>query len=67
MEYYNRVKLEKVKQMIREGSNNFTQISDVLNYSSLQQFSKVFKRYIGMTPSEYSSSVKLKSDFTPTG
>jgi len=66
MEYYKRVKLEKVKQMIREGSNNFTQISDVLNYTSLQHFSKVFKRYIGMTPSEYSSSVKLKSDFTST-
>lgn len=66
MEYYKRVKLEKVKQMIREGSNNFTQICYELNYTSLQQFSKVFKRYIGMTPSEYSSSVKMKSDFKST-
>lgn len=66
MEYYKRVKLEKVKQMIREGANNFTQISDEMNYSSLQHFSKIFKRYIGMTPSEYSSSVKLKSDFSST-
>ncbi|MGL1890744.1 MAG: AraC family transcriptional regulator [Spirochaetaceae bacterium] len=63
MEYYKRIKLEKAKQMIREGSSNISQISDVLNYSSQQYFSKVFKRYIGMTPSEYASSVKLKTDY----
>lgn len=62
MEYYKRVKLEKAKQMIREGVYNFTQICDVLNFTSVQYFSKIFKRYTGMTPSEYSSSVKLKSE-----
>lgn len=65
MEYFKRVKIEKVKQMIREGASNFTQISDELNYSSLAHFSKVFKRYVGMTPTEYSSSVKLKADYRP--
>ncbi|MCD6396468.1 MAG: AraC family transcriptional regulator, partial [Spirochaetaceae bacterium] len=38
----------------------FTQISITLNYSSIHYFSKIFKKYIGMTPSEYSSSVKLR-------
>ncbi|MBB6481119.1 helix-turn-helix domain-containing protein [Spirochaeta isovalerica] len=65
MEYYKRVKIERVKQMIREGSNNFTQICDELDFTSLQHFSRVFKRYVGMTPSEYSQSVKLKSGFAP--
>lgn len=63
MEYYKRIKLEKAKQMIREGANNISQISDVLNYTSLQYFSKVFKRYIGMTPTDYASSVKLKTEY----
>ena len=63
MEYYKRIKLEKAKQMIREGANNISQISDVLNYSSVQYFSKIFKKYIGMTPSEYASSVKLKTEY----
>lgn len=60
MEYYKITKLEKAKELIREGDYTFTQISAILNYSSLHYFSKIFKRYIGMTPTEYSSSVKLR-------
>lgn len=60
MEYYKIIKLEKAKDLIRDGDYTFTQISAILNYSSLHYFSKIFKRYIGMTPTEYSSSVKLK-------
>ncbi len=63
MEYYKRLKLEKAKQMIREGANNFTQISYELNFTSIHYFSKIFKKYIGMTPTEYASSVKLKSEY----
>ena len=60
MEYYKITKLEKAKELIREGNYTFTQIASILNYSSLHYFSKIFKRYINMTPTEYSSSVKLK-------
>lgn len=63
MEYYKRIKLERAKQMIRGGENNISQISDVLNYTSIQHFSKNFKRHIGMTPTEYASSVKLKTEY----
>jgi len=62
-EYYKRLKLERSKQMIREGRRNFSEITAALNYTSLQYFSKVFKRYVGMTPSEYASSAKLNSEF----
>lgn len=60
MEYYKIIKLEKAKELIREGDYTFTQIAAILNYSSIHYFSKVFKKYLGMTPTEYSSSVKLK-------
>jgi len=60
MEYYKVTKLERAKDLIRTGDYSFTQIASVLNYSSVQYFSKVFKRFVGMTPSEYSSSVKFK-------
>lgn len=63
MEYYKRLKMEKAKQLIREGSNNFTQISYELNFSSIHYFSKLFKKIVGMTPSAYASSVKLKSEY----
>lgn len=60
MEYYKISKLEKAKELIREGDYTFTQIAAILNYSSIHYFSKIFKRYLGMTPTEYSSSVKLR-------
>ncbi|MCK5737310.1 MAG: helix-turn-helix domain-containing protein [Spirochaetaceae bacterium] len=59
MEYYKIMKLEQAKDLIRDGDYTFTQIASYLNYSSIHYFSKVFKKYIGMTPSEYASSVKL--------
>jgi len=63
MEYYKRLKLEKAKQLIREGEYNFSEISYKLNFSSLQNFSKLFKQYFGMTPRDYAKSVKLNSEF----
>jgi len=60
MEYYKISKIEKAKDMIREGNYTFTEIAAALNYSSVHYFSKNFKKYTGMTPTEYSSSVKLK-------
>ncbi len=59
MEYYKMSKLEKAKDLIREGDYTFTEIASALNYSSVHYFSKIFKKYTGMTPTEYSSSVKL--------
>ena len=43
------------------------EIAAAMNYSSLQYFSRVFHRYIGMTPSEYAASAKLNSEFNETG
>jgi AraC-like DNA-binding protein len=60
MEYYKITKLEKAKELIRQGDYTFTQIASILNYSSIHYFSKIFKKYIDMTPTEYSLSVKLK-------
>ncbi|HJB28450.1 MAG TPA: AraC family transcriptional regulator, partial [Candidatus Blautia faecavium] len=41
---------------------NFTQISEYLGYSSIHYFSRQFKKISGMTPSEYSSSIKALSE-----
>lgn len=52
------LKINAARQMIRENRLNFTEISQVLGYSSIHYFSRQFKKLTGMTPSEYSSSVK---------
>lgn len=62
MEYFGKLRIDCAKQKIREGLKNFTQISNELGYSSVYYFSRHFKKVTGMTPSEYSSSVKLHTE-----
>lgn len=58
IEYFNNLKIDYAKETIRSGMMNFTEIAHYLSYSSLQYFSKQFKKVTGMSPLEYSSSVK---------
>ena len=51
-------KIEAAKELIRTNHMNFTQISAHLGYTSIHYFSRQFKKIVGMTPSEYASSVK---------
>lgn len=62
MEYFNRMKIEVAKQMIRDKDKNFTEIADDLCFSASSYFSKKFKQITGMSPSEYASSIKSLSD-----
>ena len=55
--YYATLKIEEAKQLIREGTYNFAQISDLLKFTDPQYFSRVFKRITRMTPTKYSHSV----------
>lgn len=61
IEYFNRLKIQRAKDIIREGDMNFTEISYYLSYSSLPYFSRCFKKETGMSPAEYASSVKAIS------
>ena len=55
--FYNSLKIEEAKRLIREGQYNLTQISDLLCFDNPQYFSKCFKRTTNMTPSEYKRSI----------
>ena len=54
---FNDMKLRHAKVLIRERNLNFTEIAEVLGFSSVHYFSRLFKKKTGMTPSEYSDSV----------
>jgi AraC-like DNA-binding protein len=56
-EYVTNIKIEEAKTLIRSESYNFTQISDLLSFSNPLYFSRVFKKAVGMSPSEYKKSV----------
>jgi len=52
--YFLTLKINEAKRLIKETSLNFTQISEELGFSSLNYFSKLFKKRTGRTLSEYS-------------
>ncbi|SHJ24992.1 Helix-turn-helix domain-containing protein [Hespellia stercorisuis DSM 15480] len=62
IDYFSRLKIELAKQIIRQNHHNFTQIAEFLGYNSIHYFSRQFKKITGMTPSEYSSSIKIFTD-----
>ena len=57
MKYYNSLKINEAKKLIREDNYNITQISDMLHFDNPQYFSKCFKNFTKMTPSEYKRSI----------
>ncbi len=62
IEYFSHMKIDAAKELIRTERMNFTQISEQLGYTSIHYFSRRFKIETGMTPSEYSSSIKAMAE-----
>ena len=58
MEYFNMMKVSEAKRLVRETEKNFQEISDSLMFSSAHYFSTTFKKYVGMTPTQYKKSCK---------
>ena len=56
IEYINKNKIEYAKQLLTDGTP-ITEITDILNLSSVHYLTSLFKRYTGRTPSEYRRSM----------
>ncbi len=61
MEYCNALKIKEARKLIREDNYNFAQISNMLHFDTPQYFSKCFKKFTNMTPSEYQRSIMKMS------
>ena len=57
MEHYNFLKLQEAKKLIREGVYSVSQISDMLGYTSIHNFSRAFKKAVGIAPTAYSKKI----------
>lgn len=58
-QYIKERKLQKAKDLIRNGTYSITLISDMMGYCSGAYFSTEFKKMFGVTPREFSKSVSL--------
>ncbi len=58
IDYYIDLKIREAKLLIRQGSLNFTQIAERLGYTSLQHFTRMFKKRTKISPSLYEKSIE---------
>lgn len=61
-EHFLVLKVEEAKRLLREEKMSVSKISDKLGFNDPQNFSKVFKKYTGITPRDYINKIKVTSD-----
>lgn len=60
MKFYRQLKIEQAKSMLRTQQHTITEIAELLQYSSVHSFSRHFKSFTDMAPSEYLRTVMAK-------
>ena len=67
IDYFNLMKINEAKRLIRESSHNFFEISEMLMFSNSHYFSTIFKKHTGMTPRQYrlENAKKVQKENTP--
>jgi AraC-like DNA-binding protein/quercetin dioxygenase-like cupin family protein len=53
MGYFAKLKIAEAKRLLRQDGLSVSRISDMLGYSSIHNFSRAFKRMVGVSPLEY--------------
>lgn len=61
-DYINQLRIRKAKILLREDKENVTQIAAKTGFNTVHYFSKVFKKFERMTPTEYRLSIKAHLD-----
>lgn len=59
-EYVQKIRMEKAKELLYDGSIKIQYISRMLGYSDHNYFSKAFRHYYGITPSDYRAVIMRK-------
>lgn len=62
IERFKSMKIDRAKTLIREGNYNITEISELLGYSNVHNFSRHFKMSTGASPSHYAKTIKIRLD-----
>lgn len=57
------IKLQKSKELIQENRHTISEIAYLLGFSSIHYFSRLFKKYYNMSPSEYAKQVSEMNKF----
>ena len=63
--YLRRLRMERARQLIREGGRTMADISYDVGFNDPHYFSKIFKQVYGMTPTEFRASVTAGQTAAP--
>lgn len=58
LDYINTLRIREAKFCLRQGILSITEISDMLGFSSVHYFCRLFKQYTGRSPTEYIKNVQ---------
>lgn len=58
MEYVTQLRLEKAKQLLGEKDAKVFEVGEKVGYDNPQYFSRIFKKYTGISPTEYKDGLK---------
>ena len=58
--YVNKLKIKEAKKLLRNGIYNMTQIANIVGFSSIHYFSRIFKQYENQSPSNYIKTIKAR-------
>ena len=57
MQYYNTLKIDEAKKLLRDNLHSISQISEMLGFSCIHSFSRAFKKSVGASPTEYKKRI----------
>ncbi|MBE6602537.1 MAG: helix-turn-helix transcriptional regulator [Ruminococcaceae bacterium] len=57
MEYFSNLKITEAKKLLRREDLSVSRIADMLSYSSIHNFSRAFKKNVGISPSDYRKKI----------
>lgn len=60
LEYINTLKIREAKSCLQEGKLTVSQISDMLGFSSVHYFCRLFKQHTGLSPTEYARAKEMQ-------
>lgn len=61
-QYLINFRLSKSQDLLRKSSFSISTISSLVGFSSPEYYSKIFKKYIGITPNEFRGKYTKKQD-----
>lgn len=59
--YIHELRIKKAKEMLRSDFGSITDIAESLGYLNIYDFSRAFKKHVGMSPSQYEKNLHIKN------